>query len=317
MLPSYGLMLVLATLPLVPWTTVQESVSAAEAEWQQLQEAVTLKILRHKQKVAEGSPPESFQGEIASIGAYIRKHLDSDPDFAWSAKVFLATQVLSDALGRHREAVQVLREVVAKAEHPVLAGAAAVQAAQILTTLEDEPGLRQLAEAYRRRENREAQFEQALDDFLTRIQLRPGKPFPELELSCLDDTTKSCHQTGAVVMLVLFFNVEHDGSVAALRRVQAAYAELQEQGLAVRAISLDPEVEALRARLAAEGVTFPVAFDGKGWESPAAQRCAVTRLPASFLLDARGIILHVGGHGAGLKELLRLTLAQQSAEKEQ
>ena len=53
-------------------------------------------------------------------------------------------------------------------------------------------------------------------------------------------------------------------------------------------VSLDEKREALDAVLKTRALTWPVAFDGKSWESPLVRALGINAVPTVWLLDARG-----------------------------
>ena len=77
-------------------------------------------------------------------------------------------------------------------------------------------------------------------------------------------------------------------STAALGKLQQAVAELPPGSVRVVGVSLDDKRETALATLKAHGVAWPVAYDGKGWESPLVRSLGINTLPTVWLLDAHG-----------------------------
>jgi len=89
--------------------------------------------------------------------------------------------------------------------------------------------------------------------------------------------------------------------------------ELGVSGLAVFAVAVDEEREAVQAFLARVPVTFPVLFDPSG--EAVAQRLEITRLPTTLVLDRMGVVrdVHMGyaaPDGERLERLVRELLAE-------
>lgn len=280
----------------------------AEQEWTSLEQDITLKILSHKENLQAGRPGVSFQNEIAAVGRYFARYRDLAPDYAWSARVFLASHVLADALGQQREAAQILRDVVVQAPSAVVAGFAALSAAEIYYRLREEAPIRQLRELYVQRASHDEQFASLLEDMARKTAVLPGRVFPPFGGTDLSGELVRLESMRDRFVLLFFFNIEHPGSRGFLARVAELSADLPAERLAIVGVSLDQDREALRRHLKSLGVEFPVLFDGEGWESSLARSVGVTVLPSSWILSTEGKILHVDIKAAELGELLRTTL---------
>jgi peroxiredoxin len=293
-----------------------EAAARAEQEWDLLSQEITLKVLHHKENLAAGKEGLSFQSEIASLGRYFRSYRDTAPDYAWSARVFLAKTILADVLDQRREACNVLKDVVVQAPSPIVAGLAAICGAEISYALGDEPGIRQLSELYRQRKEVEEQFLQVLDTLVLRAALRPGRPFPDLTGTDLAGEAVQVRSGEAKVTLVFFFNAFHDAARSVFDRAVALDAEYRDRGLRIVGVSLDQEREDLEGFLRDRPCEFTVLWDGKGWESPLAKRVGVSRVPTSFMLDAKGNILHVDPPPAEIGALVSEVLQRPPPEEE-
>ena len=89
-------------------------------------------------------------------------------------------------------------------------------------------------------------------------------------------------------VLVVFFAAFSPQSLAAVTSVQRAVAELPRGSVQVLGVDLDEKRETLDAVMKSRAVAWPVAFDGKGWESPLVRGLGINALPTVWLLDARG-----------------------------
>ena len=89
-------------------------------------------------------------------------------------------------------------------------------------------------------------------------------------------------------VLVVFFAAFSPPSLAAITSVQRAVAELPRGSVQVLGVGLDEKRETLDAVMKSRSVTWPVAFDGKGWESPLVRGFGINALPTVWLIDARG-----------------------------
>ena len=90
------------------------------------------------------------------------------------------------------------------------------------------------------------------------------------------------------VIIVVFFASWSPPSTAALATVQRAIGALPKDRAQILGVSLDNKPEQLAAVVKQHGVTWPVAFDGQGWESPLVRSLGINALPTVWLLDKQG-----------------------------
>ena len=89
-------------------------------------------------------------------------------------------------------------------------------------------------------------------------------------------------------VLIVFCAGASQPSVGAIANVQNTLTELPPSSVHVLGVSLDEKREALDAVLKTRALTWPVAFDGKSWESPLVRALGINAVPTVWLLDARG-----------------------------
>ena len=109
-------------------------------------------------------------------------------------------------------------------------------------------------------------------------------------------------------LFVIFFADFSPPSTAAVTTLQKAVADLPKGSVRVVGIDLDEKPETLTALMKARGITWPVAFDGKGWQSPLARALGINALPTVWLLDARGRLRSLNaldGAAAKARQLLQ------------
>ena len=123
-------------------------------------------------------------------------------------------------------------------------------------------------------------------DDLKRVRLL-GEEVPMAFTSAEGREIKLADLRGQPV-LVVFFGAFSPQSLAAITSVQRAVAELPRGSVQVLGVDLDEKRETLDAVLKSRAVTWPVAFDGKGWESPLVRGLGINALPTVWLVDARG-----------------------------
>jgi peroxiredoxin len=287
-------------------------VSPAEREWQKLYEELVPKLVRFKGLPEAERRKEDFQPELARIGAFVRKFQGTEPFYAATARVFMATQILGQALHRDRDAVVELRDVAKSAENGMLAGMAAMNAGDLLLKLGDEEALRELRELYAGRDDRDAQFLERLDLLLVQVRLQPGRKLPELALADRDGRAIDLRSYRGRALLLLVFSFEHEASRAEFDALAAWLVVAKDEGLAVVGISLDGDKERLHRELERRKVAFPVDGSGLAWKAPIVKQLGLASIPTLLLADAEGTIVlhHVGALGAELGPTLQARLAE-------
>lgn len=90
------------------------------------------------------------------------------------------------------------------------------------------------------------------------------------------------------VVLVVFFSGWSQPALEALDHIQRAAAEFPKGTVQILGISLDTKRERLVAIVEQKKITWPVACDGKGWESALVRPFGINALPTVWLLDRQG-----------------------------
>jgi len=104
------------------------------------------------------------------------------------------------------------------------------------------------------------------------------------------------------VVLVDFWATWCGPCVAELPHVIDAYTKHKDAGFEVVGISLDKDLEAMKQFCAENGMTWPQAFDGKGWQNAIAQEFEISGIPATFLIGRDGKIAATNLRGEALGE---------------
>jgi peroxiredoxin len=129
-------------------------------------------------------------------------------------------------------------------------------------------------------------LKQQIDDDLKRIGML-GKPVALKFTSVQGESIDVEKYRGKVVMIYFFANWSPP-SMLGLREIRGLNADLAKEKFQTLGISLDSDREKLLATLKTEKIDWPVAFDGKGWESPLVRPLGINVLPTAWILDRRG-----------------------------
>jgi hypothetical protein len=89
-------------------------------------------------------------------------------------------------------------------------------------------------------------------------------------------------------VFIIFFAQGSQPAMIALGKLQQEVAQLPQGSIRVLGVSLDGKRETALEALKAHSLTWPTAWDGKGWESPLVRSLGINALPTVWLLDAHG-----------------------------
>ncbi|MDD5350847.1 MAG: TlpA disulfide reductase family protein [Chthoniobacteraceae bacterium] len=147
-----------------------------------------------------------------------------------------------------------------------------------------------------------------VEDDLHRLSLL-GQPVAVRGVS-VDGKAIDLGQYRGRVVLVYFFASWSAPAVAGLDTLEAMRKPFAGQPLEVVGVSLDSSRDALATLLRGRGITWPVAFEEKGWKSPLVRGLSINALPAFWVIDRRGVLRSLNARADG-EELVRQLLAEK------
>lgn len=89
------------------------------------------------------------------------------------------------------------------------------------------------------------------------------------------------------------------------------YKLQKKKGLEIVGISLDKGEESLKNTITEHGIAWPVLSDHKGWQNGIAKKWGVRSIPATYILDRKGVIRHVNLRGVDLELAVEKLLQEQ------
>ncbi len=126
-----------------------------------------------------------------------------------------------------------------------------------------------------------------------------GKPAPDFTLPGLGGDRISLKTFRGKVVLIDFWATWCPPCRNAMPGLNELYKRNFNRGFEVLAVSLDESPEPVRGFAKAENILFPVAVSG----TDVAKQYGVTQVPAVFLLDKNGIVVHSAvGHSPALEK---------------
>jgi len=134
--------------------------------------------------------------------------------------------------------------------------------------------------------------EPALDDRITddlrRLNML-GTPVTAKFSTIQGDNIDLAALRGNVVVLI-FWAAESPPSLIWLQRFCKDISRIPQDQLKIVTVSLDESRKDVDEAVQMLGLTWPVNFDGKGWENAVARPLGINALPTVWILDKRGIL---------------------------
>ncbi len=103
--------------------------------------------------------------------------------------------------------------------------------------------------------------------------------------------------------------------VRELPNVKEVYRRFHDRGFEIIGINLDLDKEQFENFIRENGITWPQYFDGLGWDNRIAKLYRVTAIPATYLLDDRGIIRAKNVRGEKLAQAVGKLVEELEAKR--
>jgi len=117
----------------------------------------------------------------------------------------------------------------------------------------------------------------------------------DLRFTAVDGTPVDLASMRGKVVLVDFWATWCGPCKREVPNVVAAYNNLHKQGFEVVGISLDQNKDSLLSFTAANGMTWPQYFDGKGWQNSISTSFGIHAVPAMWLVNKNGYVVSTDG----------------------
>jgi peroxiredoxin len=149
-------------------------------------------------------------------------------------------------------------------------------------------------------------LKQKVKDELARLD-RVGKPAPAFAAKDIKGETVRLDALKGKYVLLDFWATWCAPCVAEMPRLQAAYAKYKGQGLEIVSVSLDESKAAVADFVKARAVPWRQLHNGT-CEAEVVEAFGVTTIPATFLIDPRGVISRIELRGPALDQALAKVL---------
>lgn len=280
-------------------TTYPDDPRAWDARLLQIETANTLNTLEGRQDDAALSAqlqelagrqdaPSSVRAEARYqlLAASMRAYLQKDPSVTADSVIAQLNQFISDF--PTYPSLDALKYKVAQT-----LGTSDPAAADTLLTQLADSGEGQIAD-------------QARKQLATREKLK--SPL-DLRFTAVDGSPVDLSTMRGKVVLVDFWATWCGPCRAELPNVLAAYNKLHDSGFEVVGISLDQDQNKLVNFTAANGMTWPQYFDGKGWQNTISSGFGILSIPTMWLVNKKGYVVSTNGR-ADLEAQVEKLLAE-------
>ncbi len=123
-----------------------------------------------------------------------------------------------------------------------------------------------------------------------------------LEFTAVDGRGVDLALMRGKVVLVDFWASWCGPCIAEMPNVVATYGKLKSKGFEVVGISLDEDKAKMQASAKEHGMTWPSYFDGLGWKNKISSKYGIDSIPATWLIDKKGMLRHTALRGPALEE---------------
>jgi peroxiredoxin len=131
-----------------------------------------------------------------------------------------------------------------------------------------------------------------------------GKPAKQFVREDISGKEISFEKYLGKVVLIDFWATWCSPCLAEMPNLKKLYDEFKDQDFEIIGISVDTDKEQLNKYLKEKGIEWPIIFGGKGWNDETKELYGVQLIPASWVIDKKGIVRHSQIKGEKLRNAI-------------
>lgn len=141
----------------------------------------------------------------------------------------------------------------------------------------------------------------------TSVAQNVGDAAPEINLPNVDDKNISLHAQKGKVVILDFWASWCGPCIRTNKELVKLYKKYKSKGLEIYSVSIDGNPAQWKAAIKKQGLTWLQVISPGNWNSPTAQAWGIEAIPATYILDKKGIIQAVDLEGKALtKKIVEL-----------
>ena len=137
-----------------------------------------------------------------------------------------------------------------------------------------------------------------------------GKPSPRIRYKSVDNKPVMIDKMKGKVVLVDFWATWCGPCTAEMPTVISAHEQLHDSGFEIIGISLDKDRDAMVKYINENNMAWPQFYDGKGWDNRIAKLLGIKSIPATVLVDKKGVVRFIDLRGERMIEAAKQLLAE-------
>jgi len=134
--------------------------------------------------------------------------------------------------------------------------------------------------------------------------LQAGIKAPAFKMKDINGKEHSLEEYQGKVKVLYFWASWCPGCVKDTASVNEIYSQYQPKGVEFISVSLDTDIDKLKAYVEKNRILFPVLFEGKAWDNELAKEYMVNSTPSFFIISPEGELWGAGHWSSELSSWL-------------
>ncbi len=137
-----------------------------------------------------------------------------------------------------------------------------------------------------------------------------GKATPEINLPNTEGKNISLQSLKGKVVILDFWASWCGPCIKTNKELVKVYKKYKTKGLEIYSVSIDANAEKWKQAIVKQKITWLQVNDPGNWNSPTARAWGIEAIPATYVIDKKGIIRYIDAEGKGLIKAIETLLAE-------